>query len=427
MNMLILLPLVLGLLALGLGLALMVSLGEMRKERTRSDELRERLQTAAVRLAEAEQKLSQGETLRDGLQTTFQALSAETLAKAQDELVKRAEDQAKSREFLARAELEKQLKPLAETLAKFEEKVGAIEKARAEDTGGLKAEIKALLEASDQTRTETRKLASALRRGAGVQGRWGEETLRNVLEMAGLTARFDFAEQVSVQGADGRLRPDVTVRLPGGALFVIDSKCSLTAFLDAMEATDDETRDGALTRHAASVRGHMQGLAAKSYWDQFKQDGSPDFVAMFVPGDGFLAAALDRAPDLMSEAMERRVILVTPTTLFALCKAVAYGWRVEEQAKNADQIAELGRELHRRLSVMGKHVLDLGEGLKKAVAKYNDFVGSLESQVMTQARRFEDLSVEHQGKTLPSLDPIDQTPRALSKLGKSDLPPAIGS
>ena len=168
----------------------------------------------------------------------------------------------------------------------------------------------------------------------------------------------------------------------------------------------------------------MVDLSGKAYWDQFPKEGSPDFVAMFVPGDGFLAAALDRAPDLMTEAMDKRVIMVTPTTLFALCKAVAYGWRVEDQARNAEEIAGVGRELYKRLSVMGGHVHGMGEGLRRAVSKYNDFVGSLESQVLTQAKRFETLSVDHEGKSLPTLEPVDGSLRPLAKLAVDtpDLP-----
>src|SRR6185312_2374703 len=272
---------------------------------------------------------------------------------------------------------EETFKPVKETLSKFQERVDALEKARVEETGGLKAQIAALMQASADTQAEARKLSSALRRGAGVQGRWGEQTLRNVLETAGLT-RFDFTEQVSTESDEGRRRPDVTVRLPGGGVFVIDAKCSLNAFLEGQDVVDEPTREAALVRHAQSVRAHMTALAGKAYWDQFKSTGSPDFVAMFVPGDGFLAAALDHAPDLMSEAMDKRVILVTPTTLFALCKAIAYGWRVEEQARNADQIAVLGRELYRRLAVMGGHVSGVGKALEAALGRYNAFVGSLE-------------------------------------------------
>jgi DNA recombination protein RmuC len=307
-------------------------------------------------------------------------------------------------------------KPVSETLAKFQEQVAAVEKARAEETGGLKAQIAALMQASADTQAEARKLSAALRRGAGVQGRWGEQTLRNVLEAAGLTKRFDFEEQVSVEGEEGRRRPDVTVRMPGGGVFVIDAKCSLNAFLDAQDALDDAGREAALARHAQSVRTHMTGLSSRAYWDQFPKEGSPDFVAMFVPGDGFLAAALDNLPDLMTEAMEKRVVLVTPTTLFALCTAIAYGWRAEEQAANAVQIATLGRELYKRLSVMGGHVAGLGKALEAAMGRYNSFVGSLESQVLSQARRFEDLAVDHEGKALEVLEPIESGLRPLAKL-----------
>ncbi|MDB5494039.1 MAG: hypothetical protein JWP86_1376, partial [Phenylobacterium sp.] len=263
-------------------------------------------------------------------------------------------------------------------------------------------------------------LSAALRRGAGVQGRWGEQTLRNVLEAAGLTHRYDFEEQTSTDTDEGRRRPDVTVRLPGGAVFVIDAKCSLNAFLELQDAPDEAAKAAALARHVQSVRAHIQGLSAKAYWDQF--DASPDFVAMFIPSDSILAAALDHAPDLMTEAMDRRVVIVTPSTLFALCKAVAYGWRVEEQAANARLIAELGRELYKRIAVMGSHASHLGKSLEAAVGRYNQFVGSLETQVLTQARRFEDLKVDHEGREVPQLEPLDTAVRPLAKLSKGEAP-----
>ncbi|HKT55091.1 MAG TPA: DNA recombination protein RmuC [Caulobacteraceae bacterium] len=342
------------------------------------------------------------------------AAASQAAQLAADEMIKRAAET---------------FKPVSETLAKFQEQVAAVEKIRAEDAGGLKAQIAALMQASVQTQAEARKLSAALRRGAGVQGRWGEQTLRNVLEAAGLAKRFDFQEQVSLEAEEGRRRPDVTVRMPGCGVFVIDAKCSLNAFLDAQDALDDAAREAAMVRHAQSVRAHMTGLSSKAYWDQFPRDRSPDFVAMFVPGDGFLAAALDNLPELMSEAMERRVVLVTPTTLFALCKAIAYGWRVEEQAANADQIATLGRELYKRLSVMGEHVAGLGKALGAAVGRYNAFVGSLESQVLTQARRFEELAVDHQAKSIETIEPLESAVRAPVKLaagvaGPDDAPQA---
>ncbi|MBR7621617.1 DNA recombination protein RmuC [Phenylobacterium sp. 20VBR1] len=342
-------------------------------------------------------------------------IQAEAVTAIADQVLKRADETFKGREELAQARLEAQLKPVAETLAKFQEQVVAVEKTRAEETGGLKAQISQLLLASTATQEEARKLSAALRRGAGVQGRWGEQTLRNVLEAAGLHNRYDFDEQTSTDTDEGRRRPDVTVRLPGGAVFVIDAKCSLNAFLDAQDATDDAIREACYVRHAQSVRAHMIGLSGKTYWDQFNQ-GSPDFVAMFIPGDSFLAAALDRMPELMTEAMDKRVLVVTPTTLFALCKAVVYGWRVEEQAANAQEISKLGRELYKRLSVMGGHAASVGKALEAAVGRYNSFVGSLETQVMTQARRFEDLQVDHEGKELPELGPVETGVRPLTKL-----------
>ncbi|MBL8771408.1 MAG: DNA recombination protein RmuC [Phenylobacterium sp.] len=337
-----------------------------------------------------------------------------------EEILKRNEEQVRSREQLAQARLEAQLKPVADTLQKFQEQVTAVEKARAEETGGLKEQIAQLLAASAATQDEARKLSAALRRGAGVQGRWGEQTLRNVLEAAGLAARYDFEEQASTDTEEGRRRPDVTVKLPGGGLFVIDAKCSLNAFLELQEATDDLGRDAAGLRHVQSVKGHIQGLSAKAYWDQF--EASPDFVAMFVPLDSALAAALDRAPDLMSDAMDRRVVIVTPSTLFALCKAVAYGWRVEEQAVNARQIADLGKELYKRIAVMGGHASSVGKALEAAVSRYNQFVGSLETQVLTQARRFEDLKVDHQGKEIPELAVIETGVRPITKLLEAEAP-----
>ena len=347
------------------------------------------------------------------------AQSATGVAEA---ILKKNEEAIHSREQLAQARLEAQLKPVAETLQKFQEQVAAVEKVRAEETGGLKEQIAAMLAASTATQDEARKLSAALRRGAGVQGRWGEQTLRNVLEAAGLAHRYDFDEQTTTDTEEGRRRPDVTVRLPGGGVFVIDAKCSLNAFLEMQDATDDASREACGLRHVQSVRGHVQGLSAKAYWDQF--DNSPDFVAMFVPLDSAMAAALDRAPDLMTEAMDRRVVIVTPTTLFALCKAVVYGWRVEEQAANAQKVAELGRELYKRIAVMGGHAGAVGKALETAVAKYNQFVGSLETQVLTQARRFEELKVDHEGKKVEPLEPLDTAVRPLAKLSP-ETPPQV--
>ena len=352
-----------------------------------------------------DQAAAQGEFLK--------AQAAQSANAVAEELVKRADESFRAREQLTQARLEAQLKPVAETLAKFQEQVTLAEKTRAEETGGLKEQITQLLAASTATQDEARKLSAALRRGAGVQGRWGEQMLRNVLEMAGLVHGVDFHEQVTLHTDEGRLRPDVVVRMPRNAAFVVDAKCSLTAFIEFQEAQDEASREAALLRHGQSIRGHIHQLSARSYWDALEI--SPDFVAMFVPGDGILAAALERTPELMTEALDRKVILVTPSTLFALCKAVAYGWRVEEQAKNAVQVAALGRELYKRMSDMGGHVAAVGRSLQTAVSRYNDMVGSLESRVLPKAREFEKLKVEGT-KPLEELAPLEAPVRPLVKL-----------
>ncbi len=405
--------LILALAAVVLALAF---LGWALMERRRAGKAEQRAWDLRERYAETEARMKVFEDQSATQAELLRHQAAQSANAVAEELIKRSDETFRNRELLAQQRIEAQLKPVAETLAKFEAHVSAVEKTRAEETGGLKQQIAALMEASTATQAEARKLSAALRRGAGVQGRWGEQTLRNVLDAAGLTAHYDFSEQFTLDTEEGRRRPDVKVKMPAGAVFAIDAKCSLNAFLEAQDAVDDAAREAAMIRHAQSVRGHMQSLSAKAYWDQFASERSPDFVAMFVPGDGFLAAALDRMPDLMTEAMDKRVLLVTPTTLFALCKAVAYGWRVEEQAANADKIAALGRELYKRLSVMGGHAASVGKALEAAVSRYNQFVGSLETQVLTQARRFEELKVDHEGKEIPLIEPVESAVRPLAKL-----------
>lgn len=387
---------------------------ETRRLRERNEGLSDQLRDAAAEVSQLKERTRNLEDARAAMSEHFRAASQQALSQSTEALLKRAEENFAAREKLALERMGHTLKPVAETLGRFEAQVKEMEESRAKDTGGLKEQITHLMQASVATREVTQKLANALRRGAGVQGRWGEETLRNVLESAGLSKHFDFVEQQNLDTDMGRRRPDVTVKLPGG-VFVIDAKANLTAYLEAIEATDEAIREEALQRHARALQQHVRDLSAKAYWDQFREQ-SPDFVAMFVPGDGILSMALERMPHLMTEAMDRKVIIVTPTTLFALCKAVAYGWRAEEQIHNAHEVAAVGRELYSRLSVMGGHVAALGKNLGSAVDKYNAFVGSLESQVLTQARRFEDLKVSHEGKEIVEAAPLDVQTRPLSKL-----------
>ncbi|WAC47819.1 DNA recombination protein RmuC [Asticcacaulis sp. SL142] len=414
----IILPVILIVVTLAFAGGWYVSVADNRRLRAKNEDLNDSLLSAIGELAQVKERARNLEDAKAAMSEHFKAASFQAMEQTADGLLKRAEESFVAREKLALERMDSSLKPVSETLTRFEAQVKAMEENRHKDTGGLKQQIEHLMTASTATRDVTAKLANALRRGAGVQGRWGEETLRNVLQAAGLT-RFDFTEQHNLDTEEGRRRPDVTVKLPGG-VFVIDAKVNLTAFLEAMEAVDDEAREMHLMRHARALQTHVRDLSQKAYWDQFK-DASPDFVAMFIPGDGFLASALERLPNLMNEAMDRKVIIVTPTTLFALCKAVAYGWRVEDQMKNAQSVAELGRELYARLSVMGGHVADLGKSLNTAVGKYNQFVGSLETKVLTQARRFEDLSVDHEGKTLPELNQLEVQTKLLNKLESSSV------
>ena len=361
----------------------------------------------------ADARLELMEESRDSMAEFLKAQASQSAEAVATKLVARATETFQAQDRVARERMEAQLKPVSETLAKFQQHVTALEKARADETGGLKEQLNLLMAASTATRDEARRLTEALKGNTGRRGRWGEQTCRNVLEAAGMAGRFDFEEQNSSANDEGRQqRPDFIVKLPGGGMFVIDAKVSL-AFADEADGDEEAQGNAMSARTAASMKTHVRQLSSKAYQDQFKP--SPDFVAMFVPGDAFLSAALDHEPDLMTQAMASRVVIVTPTTLFALCKAVAYGWRAEEQARNAEDVAKLGKELYKRLSVMGGHAASVGKALDAAVSRYNQFVGSLESQVMVSARRFEDLKVDHEGKELPELNAVEQSPRALSR------------
>jgi DNA recombination protein RmuC len=301
--------------------------------------------------------------------------------------------------------------PLRETLQGYKTQVEELERARAHAFGMLSAEIKGMASAQHAVRAETAKLVNALRAAPKTRGRWGEQTLRNVLELSGLSAYCDFTTEESFAIRDGGLaRPDVIIRLPGGRRIVVDAKTSLSAYLDAVDATDEGERERHLALHAAQLRAHVRGLAGKSYRDLVP---SPDFVVMFVPGDNFYAAAVERDPSLFEDAAAQGVVIVTPATLIALAKAVAYGWRQEKVAENAQAVHDLGRELYRRLGRMADHIARCGDALGRSVQHYNQLVGSLEHSVMPQARRFNELEVEGTATELPLLRQIEVQTRAV--------------
>jgi DNA recombination protein RmuC len=281
------------------------------------------------------------------------------------------------------------LAPMRDTLQRYDEALAQLGRAQAQVAGQIGERLDAVTNAGESLRRETQQLSQALR-APTVRGQWGELQLRRVCELAGMLAYCDFEPQVSVRTEDGLQRPDLIVRLPGDRQIVVDAKAPLTGYLEAMAATDDRTRTARLAEHAAQVRAHVQKLAAKRYWAQFAD--APDFVVLFLPGEAFFAAALDADPALLEAALGERVLLATPTTLIALLKAAAYGWRQETVAAQSAQVATLGRELHERLAVFDEQLVELGRGLHRAVTAYNRALGSLESRVLVSARKLGTLS-----------------------------------
>jgi DNA recombination protein RmuC len=361
------------------------------------------------------------------LRPAFQALAADALRSNNESFLALATTRLGTYEAEAKGDLEARqqavaelVSPIKDSLNKVEAQIRTIENERSQAYGTLTEQVRSLISTQEQLRGETGNLVKALRTPA-VRGRWGEIQLKRVVEMAGMLSYCDFDEQASVNTIDGRLRPDLVVKLPGGKSIVVDAKTPLQAYLDAAETSDDEVRKAKLQEHAQQVRVHMAKLGSKSYFDQFQP--TPEFVFMFLPGESFFSAALEQDPGLIEYGVNQSVIPASPTTLIALLKAVAYGWNQEKIAENAQKISQLGKELYERLRIFATHLGAVGKDLDRAVDSYNKAVGSLESRVLVSARRFPELGAAGVLE-MPEPSQIETTSRTLALVwAEEEVPP----
>ena len=391
-------------------------LGTLRAAR-RAETLNAELSEARAKLAsETEQRarttelLAQAESqVRAAVESASRtALNAnsETFLKLAREVF--GNDQVKANASLREREeaIRQLVEPIRAALVKQEAQALELERLRAESHGKLAGQIEGLMNVQSILQRETRNLSTALRRPE-VRGRWGELTLRRLVELAGMVEHCDFTEQTQVQAGEKVLRPDLIVRMPEARELVVDAKTPLDAFMDAVDASDDESRRVALARHAQQVEQRVRELGQKSYWEQFEH--SPEFAVLFLPGDQFLSAALAERPELLDSALKQSIIIATPSTLMALLKVVAYGWRQAAASQNAAEIRELGQELHRRLATFVAHLQKVGRSLDNALGAYNQAVGSFERNVTPQARRFTELGAT--SDVLPTIEPAEQVVR----------------
>ena len=364
---------------------------------------------AAARAESYEAQIRTINEAREALALQFRDTAGKLLGEAQKAFIERADQRFHQQHEKSEASLKALLSPVETTLKRYEEGLKGVEKERVDSYAALREAVDQVRTGQGQVRDETARLVNALRANAKTRGRWGEQSLYNVLEQAGLSQHIDYHKEVSVETEDGRLRPDVIVKLPGGRELIIDAKCSLNAYLEASEAVEEDVRTLHLRAHAQSMRKHAEQLGAKDYQSRFAK--AADFVVMFVPGEHFFTAALEQDGELWEWAFGRKVLIATPANLVALARTVASIWRQEKLAEEAQQVATLGKEMYERLSVAAGHLASLGRSLNGSVSSYNKFVASFENRVLVTGRRFKDLNVETGNKEIDALDPVEALAR----------------
>ena len=382
---------------------------ELERLRAQTTPLHAELATLRANAANFEEQKRLLVEAQEALRKEFEAAGHRVLASAQESFLTRAAARFEESEKASAERLGTLLAPVGERLKNYEEQVRALEARRVDAFGQLAGQIEAMRAGAEEVRAEAARLGNSLRNAPKARGRWGEQALRNVLEQCGLAEHTDFITELSVNTEDGRLRPDAIINIPGQKKLVIDAKVSLNAYQEAYEAPDDATRKLALDRHAASMRNHVQQLGAKSYQSQFEE--APDYVVMFVPGEHFVAAALENDPELWDFAFQRRVLLATPTNLVAIARTVAMVWSQDRLAREAIEIGRAGAELYDRLATAGEHLKRVGSGLESAVTNYNKFVSSFERNVLSSGRRLREKGIEIGKREIEEVPLIESAPR----------------